>query len=119
MMRTNFTMEDGKYIRMVKGDTLSFGIEIERLDKDLDSAYFSCKKNYVDGTYAFQKTLNNGITKLETGQYVVRVAPEDTKDIEAGKYFFDMQIGVNSDIFTILKGIIEIEQEITMQGGQL
>lgn len=34
-------MKDTK-LTMVKGDTLAFGVEIEGLDQDLATAYFSC-----------------------------------------------------------------------------
>ena len=98
---------------MVRGDTLSFGIEIVDFDQDLETVFFSCKENYDDATYVFQKSLGNGITKVGTGQYLVRVAPEDTKDIGAGKYYYDLEIGVNSDIFTVLKGVLDIEYDVT------
>lgn len=98
---------------MIRGDTLSFGIEIDGLDQDLESAFFSCKQNYDDDGYVFQKSLADGITKVETGKYIVRVAPTDTKDIQSGKYYYDLEIGVNSDIFTILKGILTVEPDVT------
>lgn len=116
MTRTNFRMED-KYITMIRGDTLSFGIEIydnHARPLDIETAYFTCKQNYTDDANVFQKSMDNGITKLETGLYVVRVAPEDTANIEAGKYFYDFQIGANSDVFTIMKGVLEIENDITI-----
>lgn len=115
MIKTNFMMED-KYITMVKGDTLSFGVEIENQDGtslDIDSAFFTCKKNYLDEYSAFQKSLNNGIVKESAGKYIVRVSPDDTKNLEAGKYFYDFQIGKNGDVFTIMRGVLELEYDIT------
>lgn len=121
-MRTNFRMQD-KNVTMVKGDTVSFGLEVMQTDsegnlvpfeEDLDTAYFTCKQNYTDLTSAFQKSLGDGITKIGTGKYAVRIAPADTAKLEAGKYFYDLQIGVNGDIFTILKGILDIEQDVTV-----
>ncbi len=124
MTRTNFKMED-EYIKMVRGDTLAFGIEILIDENDeavpfadeLDSIYFTCKQNYTDQINAFQKSLDNGITKIDDGQYVVRVAPSDTKSMEAGKYFYDLQISVNGDVFTVLKGILELEHDVTITEG--
>lgn len=117
-MRTNFHMEE-KYIRMVKGDTLSFGVKIldeegNAFDQDLDTAVFSCKSNRTDDQYVFQKLLSDGISKTGAGEYVVRVPPEDTADAQAGKYFYDFEIGVNGDKFTILHGVLELEQDITV-----
>lgn len=102
-----------KNIKMVRGDTLSFGIEIEGLGQDLDTCYFSCKQNPDDINYIFQKSLNSGISKVSNGKYRVRVAPSDTSNVEVGSYYYDLQIGVNSDIFTIIKGVLKIEREIS------
>ena len=100
-------------ITMVKGDTLSFGMEFEGLDQDLSAAYFSCKMDYTDDEYAFQKALNDGITKVSTGKYRVRIAPADTADLDAGLYRYDLQISVNSDVFTLMRGVLDIQEEVT------
>lgn len=105
-------MKDTK-LSMVRGDTLAFGVVIDGLDQDLDTAYFSCKKNIDDTEYVFQKSLSDGISKVETGKYRVRVAPADTSEAELGDYYYDLQIGVNSDIYTVLRGKLIIEYEIT------
>ena len=102
-------------LAMIRGDTYAFGVEIEGLDQDLDTAYFSCKKRAGDENYVFQKTLDDGISKVETGTYRVRVAPADTKDIEPGAYRYDLQIGVNGDIYTVLKGELNVTEDITME----
>ena len=106
-------------LEMIKGDTLSFAIEIEFDDKpqELEKAFFTCKKNLDDGDVVFQKTLEDGISfrKQERNKmyYVVRIAPEDTNDIEAGHYFYDTQIELNSDVFTILTGTLKVRFGIT------
>ena len=108
-----------KNLDMIRGDTLAFAVKIT-FDSDvqeLDSAYFTCKRNYAEDTPIFQKKLNNGIYVSEETDdgliYIVRVAPKDTKDIDAGKYYYDLEIGVNSDVFTILYGVLDIENDVT------
>ena len=116
-MRTNFRMEDSKFITMIKGDTLSFSVEIEDQDGnplDVDSAFFTCKKNIKDDAFLFQRAIGNGITRTEAGKYTVRVRPDETASAEAGKYFYDFQVGKNGDVFTILKGILELVQDVTI-----
>ena len=113
-MRANFKMED-QNITMVKGDTLSFAIICkdqynERIE--FDTAYFTCKKNPSDGWNLFRKSLEDGISLVED-HYVVRVSPEDTKYADPGRYYYDLEVGVDDDIFTIMKGILEIEQDIS------
>lgn len=100
---------------MIRGDTLAFAVEIEGLDQDLESAYFSCKNSANDETYIFQKSLEDGITKVGTGTYRVRVAPEDTVNLEAKTYRYDLQIGLNGDIATVLKGTLKIVEDITRE----
>lgn len=102
-----------KNLSMIRGDTLAFTIEIEGLEDDLDSCYFSCKKTINDDEYTFQKSLEDGITKVETGKYKVRIAPEDTHNLEVGNYIYDLQIGIGSDIHTVMIGSLDIEKEIT------
>ena len=102
-------------ISMIRGDTLSFGLELEELEQELGSAYFSCKKNYADKDYVFQKSLLNGIERREGNVYAIRVAPEDTENIDVGNYYYDLQVGVNSDVFTILHGVLMVGNEVTRE----
>ena len=108
-------------LEVTRGDTFSFGVEIDSLGQELESAYFTCKNNYDDENYLFQKNLNNGITldKVEGGNYFykVRVAPQDTISLEAGTYYYDFQIEVNDDIFTILKGVLTLSFDVTKRSG--
>lgn len=102
-------------INMVRGDTLAFGLDFENLDQDLESAFFSVKVNATDDYYIFQKSLENGIYKVADNEYIVRVAPEDTAELDAGNYNFDLQISANGEVFTIMLGIIVLEQDVTWE----
>lgn len=132
MIRSNFTIEErpmsslfkiedrcinmaDRYITMVKGDTLAFGVElIDQFEQpvDIDDAVFVAKKNYTDVEAVFEKTLGNGIERISDGVYTVRVAPEDTADNEAGRYYYGFRVMLNGDVFTIMRGIIELEPEV-------
>ena len=64
-------MSDGtKNICMVRGDTLAFGIEIDGLEQDLDTVFFTCKANYddTDANAVFKKSLGTGIEKVSDGK---------------------------------------------------
>lgn len=118
-MITTFRMED-QNISMIRGDTLAFNLVLydengELYTEDLTDAYFTCKSNKIDDRYAFIKTLanENGITKVKDGVYLIKVAPEDTRSLEAGRYFYDLQVGMNDDVFTVMHGVLEIEQDVT------
>ena len=114
MMRTNFKMED-ENITMVRGDTLAFNAEVVDENGDaitVDSAYFTCKKKASGAETVFQKALGAGISQTDE-LLTVRVAPQDTKEVDAGRYFYDFQVGVGSDIYTVLRGVLTIEQDVT------
>lgn len=107
-------------IRNVRGDTFSHSIVVQGLEQDLEGVYFTCRDSLNDDSNVlFQKSLNNGITYLYYDEekderiYSVRVAPSDTKDIQAGTYFYDEQVIVNGDVITIMKGRFIIEQDAT------
>ena len=79
-------------INMVRGDTLAFGLDFENLDQDLESAFFSVKVNATDDYYIFQKSLENGIYKVADNEYIVRIAPEDTAELDAGNFSSDQSL---------------------------
>lgn len=107
-----------KNFEVIKGDTLAFGVEIEFSEnpQDLEKAYFTVKTN-PDDFAIFQKSLGNGIEK--TGMignriyYRVRSDPSDTVNLSEGVYYYDLEVSLNSDVFTILKGLLIIENDIS------
>ena len=107
-----------KNFEVVKGDTLAFGVELEFTEnpQDLEQAHFTVKKN-PDDLAIFQKSLGNGVEKAgKIGNkvyYRVRVDPKDTDKLMEGIYYYDLEIRANSEIFTILKGLLIIENDIS------
>lgn len=109
-----------KNIKNVRGDTYSIGFKTEGINKELDNVYFTCRDNLTDESEVlFQKKLNDGITLVDEDEgiysYNVRVAPEDTRNIQPGTYYYDLQININDDIFTIMKGKFIILQDCTWE----
>lgn len=110
-------------IRHVKGDTFAHPIIVQGLHQDLDSVFFTCRDGLNDDSEVlFQKSLNNGITYMyydeekDERTYTVRLSPNDTKDLQAGTYYYDEQVAVNCDVFTIMRGKFIIEQDVTRGG---
>lgn len=106
-------------ISMVRGDTLSFGFQITGLEGERpDEIYFSCKEKLEDTTYIFSISTADGISErsydqeTDTLTYGVRVAPELTEGVEFGKYFYDLQLDINDDVLTLMKGKLSIEWEV-------
>ena len=111
-------------IRHCKGDTFSCALVVEDLGQELDEIYFTCRENLNDNSeILFQCSLNDGISEVEYDEendirkYAIRVAPEKTKDLQAGTYYYDEEIKINEDIFTIMKGRFIIEQDSSRGGN--
>ncbi len=102
-------------ITMVRGDTLSFGFEYDGTEQDLDAASFFIKVS--DTRVPVQRTLGDGIEKYDTGKYIIRVAPDDTRRIIPGTYKYDFQVELNGDVFTLLQGSFIIEDDETILTG--
>lgn len=113
-MRTNFQMEN-ENITMIRGDTIAFNVEVTDDDGNVitvDYADFTCKKLATGDKSVFHKSLGDGIRQSD-GLITVRIAPEDTQEVDAGRYFYDLCIGVGYDKYTIMNGVLHIEQDVT------
>ena len=111
-MRTNFQMTD-QNITMVSGDTLSFNVIVKDGNGDpvtVDGATFRAKKNLEDSSISISKSLGSGITQ-DDGVLTVRLAPADTSSL-VGFFYYDMDITVDSDRFTLLRGMLQIEYDV-------
>lgn len=103
-----------KNLEMIRGDTMTLDVELTDLeDATVASMFFTVKKKATDTTNVIQKSLSNGITNNGDNSYTVRVAPSDTSNVAAGKYAYDLQIGIGSDIFTVMMGILTVIQDVT------
>lgn len=102
-------------LEMTRGDTKALSVEIVGFNGDLQTAFLSCRVNQDDESYVFQKSLGNGITKIGTGKYSVKIAPADTNNLELGTYYYDLEIGMGGDIHTIAKGKLEITYDVTRE----
>lgn len=112
-MRTNFNMQD-ENITMVKGDTLSFNVILnddEGNPVTVDSAEFAVRKNPTSGA-STKVDLTDGITQSD-GVMTVRLAPSKTSALYGGYYYYDLRIGIGSDVYTLLKGMMLLEVPVS------
>lgn len=105
----------------VKGDTFSCALKISGLDQDLDAVEFTCRDGLNDDSNVlFTCSLGDGISLVETLEdgtrnYAIRVSPEKTENLQAGTYYYDEKVQINSDVFTIMKGRFVLEQDCSRE----
>ena len=107
-------------IEMVRGDTMSFAFQLKGLEGSRPNAvYFTCKASIEDTSPVFQLSLDNTIDERSYDPekdiltYSVRIPPDKTVNLDNGRYFYDLEIQVNADIFTLMRGRLAIDYEIT------
>ena len=107
-------------IAMIKGDTMSFGFQVQGLEGQTPSAItFTCKETPESEIELFSVDLTEHISESpydserDIRTYIVRIPPILTEDLELGRFFYDLQININNDIITLMRGRLSLEYEIT------
>jgi hypothetical protein len=107
-------------ITMVKADTLSFAFQVQGLRGQRPSMILlSVKAEIEDRDLLFNVSSDDYIKYREYDEdndlltYVVRIPPYLTADIDLGRYFYDLEMQVNGDNITLMKGRFTLDYEIT------
>ena len=108
-----------KEISIVKGDTLAFNFQLQGLNGvDPDEIALTCRDKPEDNDYNFKVYKGHGITRTsynaedDTLTYSVRVPPAST-NIVAGRYYYDLEINVNGEVITLMRGRLNVEWDVT------
>lgn len=108
-------------IAMIQGDTCSFAFELQGLQGQRpDSVIFTCKEKVEDEEALFMVSNIDTIdersydSSTDTLTYSVRIPPYLTHNVPLGRYFYDLQIALNSDVFTLMTGRLILEHQITV-----
>lgn len=100
-------------IQATKGDTIIMPFVVTNNDGSIyqvqseDVINFGMKKNYEDAECIVEKTIDNDTLKLV-------LEHEDTKNLEIGSYYYDIQIteAEGNIVHTFINGIINITNEV-------
>ena len=97
-----------KNIIMDRGDTLSFTATFDNVET-LDEATFAVKASKDAATDIVSLEIGDGITKVEDGVYKIRLDPTDTAELAPGRYWYKFRVGIDDDVYTVLKGVLTLE----------
>ena len=111
-------------ISHLKGDTYSCGLVIEELGQEPEEIAFTCRDSLNDNSEVlFSATIGDGISLVEYDKvkdirkYAIRIAPSKTINLHSGAYYYDEEVRVNGDVFTIMKGRFILKQDCTRGGN--
>lgn len=94
-----------KVFQVKRGATFSFIVTFKNLNQDVATMNFGVKEDY-DKEMLINKTLGNGITKIETGRYKVDFSYSDVLLMQAGMYVYDLRYTIGSTPSIPLSGYI-------------
>lgn len=95
-----------------QGDQFSFTVTFKNLQEDLTTFDMGVKEEYGDSEMLVQKSLGNGITKIETGKYRVDFTPDETQALSPNLYLYDLRLSIGSMVYTPLYGYLNIQETV-------
>ena len=108
-MRIAMPRGDIRYLRFLINDPNGTATDI-----DFTEVYFTVKKKYSDRLFCFQKRLSTGgITKLDIGDYQIKIDPEDTAKMVLGDFVFDVQLDYKNLLKETFIGDFVLKPEVT------
>ena len=112
-------------ISMVRGDTMSFGFQVQGLEGQRpDKLFFTCKDAIEDEEALFICSSDTTIDFVDYDEendvltYTVRIPPAKTAALELGRYFYDLKFLLNNDVITLMIGRLSIEYEVYNAGTE-
>lgn len=106
------TIDEDNVIYLTRGDTAYLTLAITFQDESYemqegDKLILSVKKKVSDTDYAFQ---------IASDSLTIPVYPQDTKELDYGKYFYDIELDTaKGEVFTLFeKNVFKIQEEVTL-----
>ena len=94
-----------KVFQVKKGDQFSFIVYFKNLDQDLTTLRFGLKEDY-DKPMLIDKSIGDGITKIDTTHYKIDFSVTDSTAIPAGMYVYDLRYTIGDTPRTPLSGYV-------------
>ena len=101
-----------KVFTVKRGSTFSFIITFKNLNQDVTTMNFGVKEDYTDESLVINKTIGDGITKIETGKYKVEFSTSDILLLEAGMYVYDLRYTIGDTPNIPLSGYIVVNDSV-------
>lgn len=101
-----------KVFSVKRGSTFSFIITFKNLNQDVTTMNFGVKEDYEDESLVINKTIGDGITKIETGKYKVDFSTSDILLLEAGMYVYDLRYTIGDTPNIPLSGYIVVNDSV-------
>ena len=100
-----------KVFQVKRGDQFSFIVNFKNLNQDLSTIRFGLKEDY-EKPLLIDKSLGDGIVKIDTKHYQVNFSVSDTSAIDAGMYVFDLRYTIGDTPKTPVSGYVLFQDSV-------
>ena len=100
-----------KVFQVKRGATFSFIVTFKNLDQDVATMTFGLKEDYDKATL-IEKTLGDGITKIDDNKYKVDFSYTDILNLEAGMYVYDLRYTIGDTPAIPLSGYVIVNDSV-------
>lgn len=100
-----------KVFQVKRGATFSFIVTFKNLNQDVATMTFGLKEDY-DKTMLIEKTLGDGITKIDDNKYKVDFSYTDIIGLEAGMYVYDLRYTIGDTPAIPLSGYVIVNDSV-------
>lgn len=107
-------------LKFPKNDSVAYYLTINKIEKELDSAYMTVKENHNDTEPLIKKSLGAGISLVDNRlyknqlSYKIQLDGADTQDMEVGvRYFFDIKGTIGNAQKTFRSGELILSETAT------
>lgn len=100
-----------KVFQVKRGATFSFIVTFKNLNQDVATMTFGLKEDY-DKPILIEKTLGDGITKIDDNKYKVYFSYTDILNLEAGMYVYDLRYTIGDTPAIPLSGYVIVQDSV-------
>lgn len=100
-----------KVFQVKRGATFSFILTFKNLNQDVATMTFGLKEDY-DKAMLIEKTLGDGITKIDDNKYKVDFSYTDILNLEAGMYVYDLRYTIGDTPAIPLSGYVIVNDSV-------
>lgn len=103
-----------KVFTVKRGSVFSFIVTFKNLNQDVTTMDFGIKEDY-GLPMLIEKSIGDGITKIETGKYKVDFSTTDILSLDAGMYIYDLRYTIGDTPSIPLSGYIVVNDSVFNQ----
>lgn len=100
-----------KVFTVKRGSTFSFIVTFKNLNQDVTTMDFGIKEDY-GLPMLIEKSIGDGIAKIETGKYKVDFSTTDILSLDAGMYIYDLRYTIGDTPSIPLSGYIVVNDSV-------